>query len=240
MLGPPGRSRPGLLTRLAPGTGWVDMTSAAPELAAELAAGSTARGLRYLDAAVGGGPGEAARGALTLYVGGADADVQRLRPILTAVADASRIFHMGDHGAGYLTKLLVNQLWFGQALAVAEVMLLGTHVGVSPERLAAVLGAGPAASAFVDRYLPLLLAGDYVPAFGLARVVEELDSLARLADVAGTPWAVSGRVAELHRQALTQFGDVDGELLGAAWLEHLAGRRLADPPPQRPGADADA
>jgi 3-hydroxyisobutyrate dehydrogenase len=73
-----------------------------------------------------------------------------------------------------------------------------------------------------------MLAGDYLPSFGLDRVVEELDSLARLAETAGVPWPVSEKVAEVHRQALAHFGDEDGELLGAAWLEHAAGRRLAD------------
>lgn len=229
MLGTSDGSAQGAFTRLAAGSTWIDMTSAAPDLAADLAAASSERGVRYVDAAVGGGPLEAARGDLTLYVGGGGADVKRLRPIFDAFADPSRVFHMGDHGAGYLTKLLVNQLWFGQAVAVAEAMLLGAHAGLSADRLADVLGASPAASVFVSDHLPAVLAGDYLPAFGLARVVEELDSLSRIARVAGLPWAVSTSVAEVHRQALAHFGARDGELLGAAWLEYLAGRKLSDP-----------
>jgi 3-hydroxyisobutyrate dehydrogenase-like beta-hydroxyacid dehydrogenase len=204
------------------------MTSAAPDLAADLAAAARTHGVRYVDAAVGGGPLDAARGNLTLYVGGAEADVQSLRPVFEAFAEPSRIFHMGSHGAGYLTKLLVNQLWFGQAVAVAEAMLLGVHAGLSADRLAGVLGASPAGSVFVQEHLPSVLDGDYLPAFGLARVVEELDSLARMADAAGMPWVVSRGVAEVHRQALAHFGALDGELLAAAWLEYLAGHKLAD------------
>jgi hypothetical protein len=33
--------------------------------------------------------------------------------------------------------------------------------------------------------------------------------------------------AELHRQALAHFGNVDGELLGVAYLELLAHRTLS-------------
>jgi 3-hydroxyisobutyrate dehydrogenase len=228
MLGPPDGSAPAALARLARESSWIDMTSAAPDLAADLAAASTTYGVRYIDAAVGGGPQDARRGGLTLYVGGEGSDVQRLRPVLEAFADPGRIHHMGGHGAGYLTKLLVNQLWFGQAVAVGEALLLGAHAGIATDRLAGVLGTSPAASAFVHTHLLSLLTGDYLPAFGLARVVEELDSLARVAESAGTPWSVSKRVAEVHRHALAHFGDVDGELLGVAWLEHLAGRTLAD------------
>jgi 3-hydroxyisobutyrate dehydrogenase-like beta-hydroxyacid dehydrogenase len=228
MLGSPDGSAPAAMTRLARGGSWVDMSSAAPDLAADLAAASAEHGVRYVDAAVGGGPQDAGRGGLTLYVGGEDSDVQRLRPLFEAFADPMRIHHMGGHGTGYLTKLLVNQLWFGQAVAIGEAMLLGAHAGLATDRLADVLDASPAASLFVHTQLPSLLAGDYLRAFGVARVVEELDSLARMADSTDTPWSVSRAVAEVHRQALAHFGDAEGELLGAAWLEHLAGRTLAD------------
>jgi 3-hydroxyisobutyrate dehydrogenase len=228
MLGPPDGSAPAALAQLARGGTWVDMTSVAPDLAADLAAASSRHGVRYVEAAVGGGPQEARRGALTLYVGGEDSDVQRLRPVLGAFADPARIHHIGGHGAGYLTKLLINQLWFGQATAIGEAMLLAAHAGLAIDRLVGVLDDSPAGSVFVRTHLPSLLAGDYLPAFGLARVVEELDSLAGMADSAGTPWSVSKRVAEVHRDALAHFGVVDGELLGVAWLEHLAGRTLAD------------
>jgi len=227
MLGPSDGSAPAALTHVARGGSWVDMTSAAPDLAADLVAASAARGVRYIDAAVGGGPEDARRGGLTLHVGGDGSDVQRLRPLLEAFADPARIHHMGRRGSGYLTKLLINQLWFGQAVAIGEALLLGAQAGLATERLVGVLGSSPSASVFVHTRLPSLLAGDYLPTFGLARVVEELDSLARMADSAGTPWSVSKGVAEVHRQALAHFGDVDGELLGAAWLEHLAGRTLA-------------
>ena len=228
MLAPSDGSGPVALAHLARGGSWVDMTSAAPDLADELTAASTAHGVRYIDAAVGGGPEDARRGGLTLYVGGESSDLQRLRPVLEAFADPARIHHMGGHGAGYLTKLLVNQLWFGQVVSVTEAMLLGAHAGLATDRLAGVLDISAAASEFVHSHLPSLLAGDYLPAFALARVVEQLDSLEHLAGSAGTPWSLSKRVAELHRQALDHFGDVDGELLGAAWLEQLAGHTLAD------------
>jgi 3-hydroxyisobutyrate dehydrogenase len=226
MLGPSGGSAPGALAQLAPGGSWIDLTSTAPGLAQDLAAAANERGVRYLDAAVGGGPQDARRGDLALYVGGEDSDVERLRPLLETFTDPTRIRHMGGHGAGYLTKLLINQLWFGQAVAVGEALLLGAQAGLATDRLADVLDTSPAGSDFVHTHLSSLLAGDYLPTFGLARVVEELDSLARLAESAGTPWSVSERVAQVHRRALAHYGDVDGELLGVAWLEHLAGRRL--------------
>jgi 3-hydroxyisobutyrate dehydrogenase len=227
MLGPSG-----LLERLR-STDWLDLTSAAPDLAAELAADADRLGVAYLDCAVGGGVSAAQRGELTFYIGG-DRDVfERRGPLLSVLAAEHGMHFLGGHGNGYLTKLLVNLLWFGQAVATAEVLLLGQAAGLDPDRLAAVLGAGPAASEFIRSYLPAVLEGDYLPSFGLDRCVEELDSLVRFADASGTPFELSSAVAATHRAALDRFGPAAGELLAVAHLEMRAGRTLSQRPPTR-------
>ncbi len=76
------------------------MTSAAPDTAFELAAAARERGVRYVDAAIGGSPHDAERGGLTFYLGGEVADINLVRPVLAGVADPSRVRHMGVNGAG--------------------------------------------------------------------------------------------------------------------------------------------
>ena len=51
--------------------------------------------------------------------------LEQHRALLQALADPARITHVGGTGSGYTAKLLVNLLWFGQAVAVAEALLLG-------------------------------------------------------------------------------------------------------------------
>ncbi|MCW2527268.1 MAG: hypothetical protein JWM76_2128 [Pseudonocardiales bacterium] len=223
-LGSP--ANPAAMSRMPPGALWLDLTSAAPDAAATLLAAAESHGIRYVDAALGGGPGDARDGTLALYVGGDIGDVEQLQPIFEIIANPSRIHHMGANGSGYLTKLLVNALWFAYAATVGEVLLLGSSFGIRPQQLESVFAASPAASAFIDTYVPSLIEGDYLATFGIARVVEELDSLDRAARAAGVPWSVGGQVAEVHRKALSHFGEVDGELLGVAYLEHLARRTL--------------
>jgi 3-hydroxyisobutyrate dehydrogenase len=67
---------------------------------------------------------------LQLFVGGASALVDRCRPLLEVLADPQRITHVGGNGSGYLAKLLVNLLWFGQAVATAEALLLASASGI--------------------------------------------------------------------------------------------------------------
>jgi 3-hydroxyisobutyrate dehydrogenase len=84
---------------------------------------------------------------------------------------------VGDNCAGYTTKLLTNLLWFGQAVAAGEVLLLARRSGIDLELLRRALGDSAAASEFVRHDLSALLEGDYLEAFGLNRCGEELDAV---------------------------------------------------------------
>jgi 3-hydroxyisobutyrate dehydrogenase-like beta-hydroxyacid dehydrogenase len=221
-----GDGSPGLIDRLSESTTWIDLTSASPAVGRELAAAAQQADVEYLDAPIGGGPLAAREARLTFYVGGDAELLARHRPLLQSVAPADRIFHVGGPGSGYLTKLLVNVLWFSQAVSVTEVLLLAQHAGISTSLMGDVLATGPAASAFVTDYLPRLLGGDYAADFGLDRCVEELQAARTFAAELATPFTVAAEVTRMHEDALAHFGPVAGELLGAAYLEHLAGHTL--------------
>ncbi len=222
MLGALTGSTSGLLAQMRAGTLWIDMTSTAPDLAIELAIAAAHHQIHYVDAALGGGPSNAAQGTLTLYVGGEDRDVHTARSLLACLTEPGRIHHLGGHGTGYSAKLLINQLWFTQAVVFSEVLALAVRLGLDLPNFTALIEDSPAASAFARDYLPRLIDGDHIPAFGLHRVVEELDSLVRAAEASCTPWLVSTVVRDLHRDALTHYPTVNGELSGAAYIAHLA------------------
>jgi 3-hydroxyisobutyrate dehydrogenase len=210
------------LTELRPGALWIDLTSASPELGKAAAEAATAAGIPYLEAPLGGGIDGMRSGTLTLYAGGSADVLAAATPILRTFA--TTIHHTGDHGTGYLTKLLINLLWFGQASLTTEALLLAQHHGV--DAFHEILQGSAGDSAFAQRHLPALLAGNYLPDFGLDRCVEELNAVENAAP-AGFPHPITTAVADLHRAALDHFGPIDGELLGPAWLEEQAGSRLS-------------
>ena len=211
------------LRTLQPGATWIDLTSAAPAAAAELVARAHRRGIECLDAPVGGGVEAAAAGALQLFVGGRREVIERHRTVLELLG---RVEHVGDHGAGYTTKLLVNLLWFGQAVAVGEALLLARRAGIDLEVLRSALGRSAAASEFVRGDLGALLGGDYLESFGIDRCCEELATVVALADELTVPFDVSAAVERTYRAALARYGPIDGELLAVALLEERAGTRL--------------
>jgi 3-hydroxyisobutyrate dehydrogenase-like beta-hydroxyacid dehydrogenase len=108
-----GRGR--MLTHTGGGAIWVDLTSASVELGRACSHQARALGVGYLDAPVAGGVPAMTDGSVTLYIGGQPEVLDAAAPVLRAFAGT--IHHVGDNPAGYLTKLLINLLWFSQAAA---------------------------------------------------------------------------------------------------------------------------
>jgi len=220
----------GALAALPPQATWIDMTSSAPAAGRVLAAAARARGIAVLDAPAGGGPAAARAGTLQLFAGGEAAVLDRCRPVLEVLADPDRIVHAGGNGAGYVTKLLVNLLWFGQSIATAEALLIGSQAGLDLGVLRDALADSPASSAFIRNDLDALLSGDYLPAFGLDRCAEELTAIAQLARDLGLPSDMTQLTEQTYQRALHRYGPVKGELLAVALLEEQAGIRLRHHP----------
>jgi 3-hydroxyisobutyrate dehydrogenase len=210
---------PPLLRGLEAGDAWIDMTSGVPELAHEIRR-RVRPGVRVLECPVGGGPDEAGRGELLGFIGGDAADRAAGEWLLRSLCRG--FAHAGAPGTGYAAKLLVNLLWFGQALAVSEALALGARLGLDPARLRTTLAESAAGSRFLDRDAPRLLSGDDMATFALSRCVEELEGVLGLAGEQDLELPMAERVTELYRQALRTHGDADGELLAARRLaEHL-------------------
>lgn len=205
---------------LAPEACWVEMSSAAPWLARAC----LARGLRFIDAPVGGDPSAARDGKLLVFAGGEVDDLERCRPALDVLAQ--RIVHVGPSGSGYATKLLVNALWFTYAVASAEALTVGRRLGIDLEVLLNAMRASAADSRFLADYADALLDGDDLTRFPLERCCEELSAVVELAGGLDVSLDVISAVSELHTSALERYGRVDGELLGARLVAERANTSL--------------
>jgi 3-hydroxyisobutyrate dehydrogenase len=97
-----------------------------------------------IDAPVSGGPHDIAAGHVTLFVGGDDAAVARMQPVLGAYGEP--IVHAGSTGAGQLVKLINNTMFAAQIGLVAEGVRLGTRFGIDESALLTALTHGSAQS----------------------------------------------------------------------------------------------
>jgi 3-hydroxyisobutyrate dehydrogenase len=220
----------GLLDGMDPGAVWVDMSTSVPEVAHRVMAVAGPRQVAVVDAPVSGMAAGAKAGSLQIFVGGAAADYQRVRPLLEAMGDPGRILHVGGNGAGYTVKLMINLLWFGHLAATAEVLTVGVRAGVDLAMLRRCLLASPAASNFLERdVLSVLERGDYDDSFALALACKDLGLAVDLARQAGVPAEVSAHVEQIYRRARAQYGDDGGEMLPIKLLEDLTATPLRLP-----------
>lgn len=220
----------GAFDALGAGSIWLDMSTSTPPVGRRAAEAGAARGVACLDAPVSGMTKGAETGTLQVFAGGDAETFARTLPLLRAMGDPERIFHVGPKGAGYAVKLCLNLLWFIHTAAAAEVLVMGVRAGVSLPVLRDALAASPAASNVIERDLDrLFAAGDYDEGFTLDLVTKDLALAIDLGRETGTPLEVSALVEQLHRRARAVYGDRGGELLAVKLVEDATGTYLRLP-----------
>ena len=97
-----------------------------------------------VDAPVSGGSEGARLGTLTIFVGGAESDVARARPVLEAMGKT--ITHHGGRRPGQAAKAVNQVIISGAYLGVAEGIVLGIRGRAGSSRLVEALSGGAAQS----------------------------------------------------------------------------------------------
>jgi 2-hydroxy-3-oxopropionate reductase len=87
-----------LLATMPPGSALVVHTTGNPRTVQTIGVRAAPHHVDVVDAPVSGGPPNAAAGALTLFVGGAEDAVARVRPVLSCYGDP--VLHVGPLGRG--------------------------------------------------------------------------------------------------------------------------------------------
>lgn len=141
----------------------IDMSTISPVTTREIAEKLAENGIRMLDAPVSGGDVGAIAGTLTIMVGGKAQDLDEALPILAAMGKT--ITHIGDHGAGQLTKAC-NQLVAAQTvIAVTEAFEMAKSAGVDPAKVREALLGGFAYSRVLELHGQRILTENYQPGF---------------------------------------------------------------------------
>ena len=210
----------GALATMRPGSAWVDMSSSNITTARRVIDAAGSNRFAMLDAPVTGGVMGAQEGTLQIFVGGEKEVFERHLPVLKAMGDSDRIFHVGGRGAGYAVKLCLNLLFFIHVAASAEVLTLGTKAGVDLDVLHRLLVGSGASSRFLERDMLSVFEGDYREYFRLALACKDLSLAVELGRENGVPLEISALVEQIHRRALAQYGD-GGQLLAVKLLEDL-------------------
>ena len=169
----------GALKALKPGSIYMDSSTVSPQLARKIATACAKQKVKFLDAPVTGGDWGAKKGELVFMVGGEEATLKEVEPLLGAMG--KKWFLLGPSGAGQTIKLAMNLILALQVEALAEALTLVTSAGLEGEKLVEVLQSSMARSGVLDIKSQNLLKRDYTPSFPLRLMYKDLTLALQLA-----------------------------------------------------------
>jgi 3-hydroxyisobutyrate dehydrogenase len=211
----------GILHGAKPGSLVIDCSTISPKATKEIAAKLAEKEVAMLDAPISGGSEGAAKGTLSIMVGGAAADFERARPVFEAMGKT--ITHVGQTGAGQTVKLVNQVLVVGNALAMCEALLLAQAGGVDLKTTLKAVEAGAAGSWMLSNRGPQIIERDWRPGFTIDLQLKDLRLVRQAADELGVPLLGTDLIFDLYRTLQAQgLGDQGNHMLMKA-LENLAG-----------------
>jgi 3-hydroxyisobutyrate dehydrogenase-like beta-hydroxyacid dehydrogenase len=155
----------GVESVLEPGMVIVDSSTISPTATVRFVERLRARGADHLDAPITGSKIGAESGQLIFIVGGAQATIDRVQPLFSAMG--KKVLHMGDNGKGQAAKLGGNLMIALIYEGFAEALTLTSKLGVERERLMELINASMVRSGVVEYKAPFVLRRDFSPNFPL-------------------------------------------------------------------------
>jgi 3-hydroxyisobutyrate dehydrogenase len=205
----------GVVEGARPGTLVIDCSTIAPSGSWDFAARLKEHSLSMVDAPVSGGSEGAKNATLTIFVGGDEADVERARPVLTAMGRT--ITHVGPIGAGQAVKAVNQVILAGAYLGVAEGIVLAIKAGLDVGQVVEALGGGAAQSWVLANRAGRMIDNDYPLGFKIALHRKDLGIALDLAAQLGAVLPISALAAQLETGLIAGgHGDDDISALARA------------------------
>lgn len=153
----------GIIHGAQAGSTVIDMSTISPSVTRQIAAALARKDINMLDAPVSGGSQGAIDGTLSIMVGGKDEVFRKVLSVLQVMG--KNIVHVGEHGAGQVSKAC-NQVVITQTLAaVAEAFALAVASGVDPAKVRQALLGGSAGSRILEVHGQRMLTHNFTPGF---------------------------------------------------------------------------
>jgi 2-hydroxy-3-oxopropionate reductase len=215
----------GIFAGAKPGMLLVDMSTISPIVARKLAASAQERGCDMLDAPVSGGEAGAIGASLSIMIGGKTSAVERAMPIFNSLG--KNIVHVGDAGAGQVTKA-ANQMVVGTTIAiVSEALVLAAKAGVDPAKVRQALLGGFAQSKILEAHGQKMLERNFKPGFRIRLHEKDMKIALATGFEYGVPLMVTSQVAQMMN-AMNSMGHGDLDHSGLVKLvEEMANTELA-------------
>jgi 3-hydroxyisobutyrate dehydrogenase-like beta-hydroxyacid dehydrogenase len=153
---------------------------------------------KLLDCPFTGSKNAAEKGELVYYVGGDEAALLQVRPILEA--SSKEIIEIGKVGDATTIKVATNMITAASVQAAAEALALVSKSGLPPEKFAAAMRNNGSNSATLDMKLPMMMEGNFEPHFSVKHMLKDVVIATRLARAFGIEFGAT----DASRHGLTE------------------------------------
>jgi 3-hydroxyisobutyrate dehydrogenase len=179
---------------------FIDTSTIYPMTSRKIGEALRAKGVSFIDAPISGGPQGAENGTLSVMVGADAAALEKARPVLEVFG--KNIFHMGPVGSGCSTKIC-NQILTGTAhVLVAEAMVLGTKLGLDPQKLFEVLHLSSGQCRALDRAVPeAILPRNFDAVYTVSGMIKDLECAIRTARENGVRLLLPALAQQIYVEA---------------------------------------
>lgn len=199
----------------------IDCSTISPQATKRLADILEHNKVRMLDAPISGGSEGAAKGTLSIMVGGSADQFERARPVFEAMGKT--ITHVGGNGAGQTVKLVNQILVVINMLAVGEALLFAQAGGLNLQKTLEAVSGGAAGSWMLSNRGPQVIERDWRPGFTIDLQQKDLRLVLEAADALGSPALGTSLVFNLYRTLQQQGLGAEGNHALVKALERLAG-----------------
>lgn len=186
----------------------VDLSTVSSATAILAAARLAEKQVAFLDAPVSGGVEGAKNGTLSMMVGGDEAVLLKVHPLLEAMA--TRIIHVGATGTGQGTKAVNQIMVAGINQAVTEALAFAAAQGLPLEKVIDVINGGAAGNWFLAHRGLTMTEGTFKPGFKLALHHKDLKICQKMAKQNGASLPLVDVTVKDYARLMTDgFGDED-------------------------------
>jgi 3-hydroxyisobutyrate dehydrogenase/2-hydroxy-3-oxopropionate reductase len=202
----------GAIEGAAAGSVVIDMSTISADTTRLMAAGLAANGVEMLDCPVTGGPHTAEAGGLSIFIGGKAEVLERARPLLATLG--KNLFHMGDNGAGQVTKACNQVAQVVCIQGVAEALMLAKANGVDAAKVIEALMPGIAGSKVLDVYGRNMAARQFATDIEARLHHKDFGIVVEMAENQGVPMPAAALVREQLERLMEQgWGKMDTSIL---------------------------
>ena len=194
----------GILTGLSSGKVWAEMSTTDDEEVKRLGVLVHKLGGEPLDCPVSGGCHRAAKGNISIFVGGERSTFEKILPVLKVLG--RRILHTGKLGSASILKVMTNFLASANLVTLCEALATAKMAGMDLNTTYEAIRISSGNSFVHETESQVILNGSRDMNFTMDLLIKDISLFQSIADRAGVPLEVSPLLIDIFKDGERRYG----------------------------------